>query len=101
MSLGDRLRAMIDPLDPAVRAWLQRELPRLLKDGYIDVAQADLIARRYGVTVTNADIAAATASTAPGQLPDAAASPTSPSLPAEADPVIATISAPKAGRADW
>jgi hypothetical protein len=49
MSLGDAIRGLIDPLHPAVRSWLQRELPRLVREGYIDEAQANLIARRYGV----------------------------------------------------
>jgi hypothetical protein len=49
VSLGDAIRGLIDPLHPAVRAWLQRELPRLVREGYIDEAQADMIARRYGV----------------------------------------------------
>src|SRR5688500_6197990 len=49
MSLGDAIRGLIDPLHPAVREWLQRELPRLVREGHLDEAQADLIARRYGV----------------------------------------------------
>jgi hypothetical protein len=83
---------VIDPLDPTVRAWLQRELPRLVHAGTINVAQADLIARRYGVTVTAADIAAAT-------VPDTSPQATSnqvdaPAVPgSEADPVIGVIGA--------
>ena len=49
MSLGDAIRGLIDPLHPSVREWLQTELPRLVREGYVNEAQADLIARRYGV----------------------------------------------------
>jgi hypothetical protein len=49
VSIGDAIRRLIDPIHPAVRDWLRAELPRLVADGYLEAAQADLIARRYGV----------------------------------------------------
>jgi hypothetical protein len=58
VSIGDAIRGLIDPLHPAVRAWLQRELPRLVREGYLDEAQADMIARRYGVRL-GSDVAEA------------------------------------------
>ncbi|MGE3908773.1 MAG: DUF2157 domain-containing protein, partial [Chloroflexota bacterium] len=76
MSLGDRLRGLIDPLHPAVREWLQHELPRLTAEGLLAPAQADQIARRYGVTV------------------DAAASVPAPSAPASVPPEVAGNMAP-------
>jgi hypothetical protein len=54
MSLGDAIRGLIDPFNPAVREWLRRELPRLVAEGYIEAPQADLIARRYGVRLNGA-----------------------------------------------
>jgi hypothetical protein len=90
MSLGERLRGMLDPLHPAVRAWLQRELPRLVQDGTISVTQADRIARRYGVTVTNADIAAATAPASP----DLAA------MPVASPAAAGLLAAPEIGETD-
>lgn len=60
MSLGDAIRGLIDPLHPAVREWLRRELPRLVAEGYVDGANADLIARRYGVRL-DAPLSAASA----------------------------------------
>src|SRR5688500_17674688 len=63
MSLGDAIRGLIDPLHPAVRSWLQRELPRLVREGYLDEAQANLIARRYGVRLVGGAAAEAPTST--------------------------------------
>ena len=56
MSFGNYVRNLIDPPDPAVAAWLRRELPKLVQADVLDVAQADAIAQRYGVgSVAGAD----------------------------------------------
>ena len=50
MGVGDAVRRLIDPINPAVEAWLKRELPRLVQAGVITAPQADAIAQRYGLT---------------------------------------------------
>ena len=82
MSLGDAIRGALDPLDPAVRGWLQRELPRLVQDGIIGAMQADAIARRYGVRV-EAPAPAAQPPVAAASEP-VAANPSTPSTPTPA-----------------
>jgi hypothetical protein len=77
MSLNDVIRGLIDPLHPAVREWLERELPRLVQDGYLLPAQADTIARRYGVRVE----ATAVSAVSPAGQPAAAAARTAGAAP--------------------
>jgi hypothetical protein len=91
MSLGDRLRGLIDPLDPAVAAWLRRELPRLIASGVITAEQANAIGNRYGIGAVWVQNAAPTSSeaspaAAPAAIDDGEAPALAASTPTSADP---------------
>lgn len=92
MSLGDALRQLLDPVDPAVVAWLQRELPRLVAAGILERPQAAAIARRYGVRLDDPD--ADLSASAPGPAVPPAARPTPP--PGDDAPETEPIAPPAA-----